>query len=103
MRRTSSRRSFRLYPGQSGRCTDVIESSSQNVGYVYLNTNGQIHGPVWKTQLFLLNGICTVIFWQDYHGNGNLSEKALLKYRWDKVPNWECFFVNREEELFLAV
>ena len=29
------------------------------------------HGPVWKTQLFLLNGICTVIPWQDYCGNGN--------------------------------
>ena len=30
---------------------------SQNVqifGYVYQNTNGQNHGPVWKTQLFLL-------------------------------------------------
>ena len=37
---------------------------SQNVqifGYVYRNTNGQNHGPVWKTQLFLLSGICMVI------------------------------------------
>ena len=30
--------------------------------------------PVWKTQLFLSNGICTVIFWQDYYGKGNLRK-----------------------------
>ena len=50
---------------------------SQNVqifGYVYRNTSGQRHGPLWKTQLSLLNEICTVIFWQDSHGNGNLSK-----------------------------
>ena len=27
-----------------------------------------------KTQLFLLNGICTVILWQDYYGQGNLRK-----------------------------
>ena len=31
------------------------------------------HGPVWKTQSFLLNAICMVIFWQDCYGKGNLS------------------------------
>ena len=47
---------------------------SQNVqifGYVYRNTNGPNHGPVWKTQLFFLEEICTVIFWQDYSGKSN--------------------------------
>ena len=24
-------------------------------------------------------------------------EKILLKHGWGKVPNWECFFVNREK------
>ena len=50
---------------------------SQNVrlfGYVYQNTNGLHHGPAWKTQLFLLKGICTVILWQDYYGKGNLRK-----------------------------
>ena len=32
------------------------------------------HGPVWKTQSFLLNRICTVILWQDYCGKGNLRK-----------------------------
>ena len=27
-----------------------------------------------EDQLFLLNGICTVILWQDYHGKGNLKK-----------------------------
>ena len=35
-------------------------------------TNGLNHGPVSKTQLFLLNAICMVILWQDYYGKGKL-------------------------------
>ena len=38
------------------------------------DTNGQNHGPVWKTQLFRLSGICTVILWQDYCGKSNLRK-----------------------------
>ena len=30
-------------------------------------------------------------------------EKILLKYGWEKVSNWECFFVNRETGLFSSV
>ena len=30
--------------------------------------------PVWKTQPFLLNEICTVILWQDCYGKGNLRK-----------------------------
>ena len=33
--------------------------------------NGINHGPVSKTQLFLLSGICTVILWQDSYEKGN--------------------------------
>ena len=34
--------------------------SAQTFGFVYHDTNGLNHGPVLKTQLFLLSGICTV-------------------------------------------
>ena len=27
-------------------------------------------------------------------------EKVLLKYGWEKVPNWECLFVNREKDYY---
>ena len=43
----------------------------QTFGIVYHDTNGLNHGPVSKTQLFLLSGTCTVILWQDYCGKGN--------------------------------
>ena len=30
-------------------------------------------------------------------------EKVLLEHGWEKVSNWECFFVNRARGLFLSV
>ena len=30
-------------------------------------------------------------------------EKVLREHGWGKVPNWECFFVNREKGLFSSV
>ena len=32
-----------------------------------------------------------------------LFENILLKYGWEKVSDWECFFVHREKGLFLSV
>ena len=57
----------------TGLRLDGKNSQSQNVqtfGFVYHDTDGQNHGPVWKTQSFLLKGICTVILGQDYYGKG---------------------------------
>ena len=34
---------------------------------------------------------------------GKAIEKVLLKHGWDKIPNWECLFVHRENGLFLSV
>ena len=100
-------------PGCAGQATLFIpaytiviqKNQSRNVqifGYVHRSTNGQNHGPAWKIRLFLLNEICTVTLWQDYFGKGN-SRKFFLKYGWEKVPNWECLFVNREKGVFLSV
>ena len=65
-------------------------------------TNGQNHGQVWKTQLFLSNEICTVILWQDYCGKGYLR-KSYCNTVGRRFPNWECLFVHREKGLFLSV
>ena len=48
----------------------------QTFGFVYPDTNGQNHGPVWKTQSFLSSEICTVILSQDYCGKGNLRKSC---------------------------
>ena len=70
----------------------------QILGYVYPNANGLNHGPVWKSRSFLSKGICTVTFWQDYYGKGNLR-KSYWSTVGKKFPNWECLFVNREKGL----
>ena len=87
-------------PGCAGQAADVasactqvkIENASKllknsNIGMsrhldssVYHNTNGRNHGPVWKTQSFLLSEICMVILWQDCYGKGNLR-----KFYWGSV------------------
>ena len=30
-------------------------------------------------------------------------EKVLLVHNWEKVPHWDCLFVNSEERSFLSV
>ena len=74
----------------------------QTFGFVYHDTSGQNHGPVWKTQSFFLNGICTVILWWDYNGEGNLR-KSYCSTIGRRFSNWECLFVHREKGLFLSV
>ena len=80
-------------PGCAGQAADAISAETQvkmedapklfskipnrhvqTFGFVYHDTNGQNHGPVWKTQSSLLKGICTVILWQDCYGKGNLRK-----------------------------
>ena len=59
---------------------------SRYFGYFYRNPKGQNHGPVWKTQLFLLSGICIVILWQDCYGKDSLR-KILLQHGWVYVDD----------------
>ena len=78
LRWTSSIRSISSYPSKNGRCSQIVENSqigvSQTFGFVYHDTNGQNHGPVWKTHSSLFNGFFLVIRWQDYNGKGNLRK-----------------------------
>ena len=67
----------------------------QTFGCVYLDTHGLNHGPVWKTQSFLLREICTVILWRLLWERQ--FEKVLLKCGWEKVSNWECSFVHHQK------
>ena len=51
MFRISSWCSIRLYPGKNGTRSQIIKIPNRNVqifGYVYHDTNGPNHGPVWK-------------------------------------------------------
>ena len=55
-------------------------------GYVYQDTHGLNHGPVWKTRSFLLNESCMVILWQDY-----------------KVFHWESLSYDHQQKFILPV
>ena len=108
-------------PGCAGQAADAVSAYTQvkmedapkllkilNIGmFRHLDsftddTNGQNHGPVWKTQSFLMSEICTVILWQDYFWERQF-QKILLKHGWEKVSHWECLFVHREQGLFLSM
>ena len=51
----------------------------QIFGFVCHDTNGLNHGPVWKTQSFLLSEICMVLWKRQF-------EKIRLKYDWERFP-----------------
>ena len=81
-----------ILPGCDGQAADAVSAYTQvkmedapkllkipnrNVqtfGFVYHDTGGLNHGPVSKTQPFLLNELCMVILWQDWYGKGNLRK-----------------------------
>ena len=52
---------WRMHPN----CSKFPNRNVQTFGFVYHDTNGQNHGPVWKIESFLLSEICMVILWQD--------------------------------------
>ena len=71
-------------PGCAGQAADAVSAytqvkmedapkllripNSECPGFVYHDTHGLHHGPVWKTQSFVLNEFCVVILWQDCYG-----------------------------------
>ena len=76
--------------------------SVQTFGFVYHDTNGLNHGPVWKIQLFPLE--------RNLYGHPLAEllrerqfEKILLRHGREKVPNWECLFTHRQKGFFLSV
>ena len=52
----------------------ILKSECPDIWIRLPRQNGRNHGPVWKTQSFLLNEICTVILWQDCYGKDNLRK-----------------------------
>ena len=70
-------------------CWKFPNRSVQTFGFVYHDTNGRNHGPVWKRQSFLLSEICMVILWQDYYEKGHLREFLFATTVGTRFPNWE--------------
>ena len=94
-------------PGCAGQAADAISDytqvkmedapESQNVQIIGYDTNGLNHGPVWKTQSFLLKGICTVILWQDYYGKSNLRKSYWnMDGRKFQIGNVSLYIVEKD-------
>ena len=98
--RSSSWCSICLNPSAHGRCSQIVffpNRSVQTFGFVYHDTNGQNHGPVWKIQSFLLSEICTVILWQDYYGKGNLRNSYWsMAGRKFQIGNVSLYIVKKD-------
>ena len=88
----SSRRENCWHSGENGG-----RSRSQTV-----QTYGYNHGVTLKIQWYFLNEICTV-----NHSQAILRERqfeeVLLEVGREKVRNWECLLVHRQQGLFLSV
>ena len=75
----------------------IPNRSVQIFGFVYHDTNGLNHGPVWKIQSFLLNGICTVILWHDYNEKGNLRNSCCSTVgRKFQIGNVSLYIVKKD-------
>ena len=103
-------------PGCAGQAADAVSAYTQvkmedapkllkipeSDGFIYHDTNDQNHGPVWKTQSFLLNGICTVILWQDCYGKGNMR-KSCCSTVGRRFPIQNAYSYTMKKVLFLSV
>ena len=52
--------------------------------------------PVVPLERNLYGHLLAGLLWE------NQFEKVLLKYGWEKVPNWECLLINREKKIILV-
>ena len=106
MRRTSSRRSIPSHPGQNDRRTNISENPKVRMSrYLDTSTEKQManimvqHGRPSRSPWAK-----SVRSFSDRTIMGKaIRESSIEKYGWEKVPNWECLFVNREKGLLLSV
>ena len=74
----------------------------QTFGFVHHETNGRKHGPVWKTQSFLLSDIFMVILWQDCYGKGNLRKSYWSTFG-RRFPIGNAYSYTVKKGFFLSV
>ena len=105
MQWTSSRRSISVHPSENGRCSKIIEKF-QKCSDIWIRLPRHKCPKSWYSMEDAVvplernlygHPLARLFIWE------RLFEKILLKHGWEKIPNWECLFVHREEGLFLSV
>ena len=105
MRRTSSRCSICLYPVKMENAPKLLKIPKSECPDIWLRlprhkwpkSSSSMEDPVVPLERNLYGHPLTGLLRE------RQFEKILLKYGWEKVSNWECFFVSREKGLFLSV
>ena len=54
-----------------------------------------VEDPVVSLERYMYGHLLAGLLWE------RQFEKIQLKYGWEKVSNWECFFVHREKRVIL--
>ena len=106
VRWTSSRRSICSYPGQNGRCSQIIENSQIGMSR-HLDSSTTTQVAKIKVQYGRPSRSSRKESVRCHPLAGLLWERQfekvlLLNCGWEKVLNWECLFVNRAWGLFLS-
>ena len=101
VRRTSSWCSVCQYSRKIGRCSKIEKIQNQNVqmfGYVFHRHKWPKSWGKWKIPWYrnFFGHPLAGLLWE------RQFEQALLELGWEKVPNWECMFVQRKPGLFLS-
>ena len=105
MRRTRRRRSIRLHPGQNGRCTIVTEIPKSERPHICICLPKHKWPKSWSSMEDPVVLLARNLYGHPLAGLllGRQFEKVLPEHGWEKVPHWECSFVNRRRGLFLSV
>ena len=104
-RRESSRRGIDLHSRKNGRCSEIIENPKSECPDIWIRVPKHKWPTSWSTmedpflalERNLYGHSLAGLLWE------RQFEKVLLEHGWEKIPSWECLFVNREKGLFLSV
>ena len=93
--------SISLYPRKNGRCSQIVKNSQIGVSRNFASST-----TTQMAKIMVQCGRPSRSSWVEYVRSSvgrtimgkAMWENPFLKYVWEKVSNWECFFVNREKE-----
>ena len=96
---------YHLNTSKNGRCSQIIENSQSECPDIWIRLPrhkwpkswSSMEDPVVPLEWNLYGHPLAGLLWE------RLFEKIPLKHGWEKIPNWECFFVHHEKGLFSSV
>ena len=96
---------YPISPGTKGGCSKLLKISKSECPDIWIRLPrhkwpkswSSMEDPVVPLERNLYGHPLARLLWE------RQFDKIWLKYGWEKISNWECFFVHREKGLFLSV